>query len=48
MMTQDSGIEAKEAAVRDVTKLLPDSLASMRSDYAAHQQVCNFLFLFLR
>jgi splicing factor 1 len=38
MMTQDSGIEANEAAVRDVTKLLPDSLASMRSDYAAHQQ----------
>lgn len=44
MMMHDAGIEAKEAAVREVAKLLPlpDSLASIntiRSDYALRQQV---------
>ncbi|KAL3701708.1 hypothetical protein R1sor_019730 [Riccia sorocarpa] len=43
MMMGDAGIEAKEAAVREVAKLLPlpDSLAninSIRSDYALRQQ----------
>ncbi|KAG0593195.1 hypothetical protein KC19_1G310500 [Ceratodon purpureus] len=43
MMMHDAGIEAKEAAVREVAKLLPlpDSLASVngiRSDYALRQQ----------
>lgn len=43
-MMHDAGIEAKEAAVREVAKLLPlpDSLASVnniRSDYALRQQV---------
>ncbi|CAM6087311.1 unnamed protein product [Calypogeia fissa] len=43
MMMQDAGIEAKEAAVREVAKLLPlpDSLASInviRIDYASRQQ----------
>ncbi|CAK9203206.1 unnamed protein product [Sphagnum jensenii] len=43
MMMQDAGIEAKEAAVREVAKLLPlpDSLATIttiRSDYALRQQ----------
>lgn len=43
MMMLDAGIEAKEAAVREVAKLLPlpDSLASVnsiRSDYALRQQ----------
>lgn len=59
MMMHDAGIEAKEAAVREVAKLLPlpDSLASVnsiRSDYALRQQVlgtiCNArggCFLFL-
>jgi exocyst complex component 3 len=42
-MMHDAGIEAKEAAVREVAKLLPlpDSLASVngiRSDYALRQQ----------
>lgn len=44
MMMHDAGIEAKEAAVREVAKLLPlpDSLTtvnSIRSDYALRQQV---------
>lgn len=57
MMMHDAGIEAKEAAVREVAKLLPlpDSLASIntiRSDYALRQQVSFsllliFVFLFL-
>ncbi|KAJ7285413.1 hypothetical protein O6H91_Y335000 [Diphasiastrum complanatum] len=42
-MLQDLGVEAKEAAVREVAKLLPlpDSLASIatiRADYASRQQ----------
>lgn len=46
MMMHDAGIEAKEAAVREVAKLLPlpDSLASVnsiRSDYALRQQVLS-------
>jgi hypothetical protein len=52
MMMHDAGIEAKEAAVREVAKLLPlpDSLASIntiRSDYALRQQVSFALFLFI-
>jgi len=44
MMMHDAGIEAKEAAVREVAKLLPlpDSLSTVnniRSDYALRQQV---------
>lgn len=51
MMMHDAGIEAKEAAVREVAKLLPlpDSLASIntiRSDYALRQQVSFSLFIF--
>lgn len=52
MMMHDAGIEAKEAAVREVAKLLPlpDSLASIntiRSDYALRQQVSfSFFVLF--
>lgn len=54
-MMHDAGIEAKEAAVREVAKLLPlpDSLASIntiRSDYALRQQVSFslfFIFVFL-
>lgn len=50
MMMHDAGIEAKEAAVREVAKLLPlpDSLASIntiRSDYALRQQVSFSFFL---
>lgn len=41
---EDLGIEAKEAAVREVAKLLPlpellASIASIKSDYLARQQV---------
>jgi exocyst complex component 3 len=44
MMIRDGDIEAKEAAVREVAKLLPlpESLASIttiRADYALRQQV---------
>ncbi|XP_058096627.1 exocyst complex component SEC6-like isoform X2 [Magnolia sinica] len=44
MMIQDLGIEAKEAAVREVAKLLPlpellASIASIKSDYVQRQQV---------
>ncbi|KAJ3695596.1 hypothetical protein LUZ60_000973 [Juncus effusus] len=43
MMMEDLGIEAKEAAVREVAKLLPlpdllASIASIKSDYLARQQ----------
>ncbi|KAK1273594.1 hypothetical protein QJS04_geneDACA012155 [Acorus gramineus] len=43
MMMQDLGIEAKEAAVREVAKLLPlpellSSIASIKSDYVLRQQ----------
>jgi hypothetical protein len=52
MMMQDAGIEAKEAAVREVAKLLPlpDSLATIttiRSDYALRQQVFFIFFILI-
>lgn len=44
MMVEDLGVEAKEAAVREVAKLLPlpellQSIASIKADYIARQQV---------
>ncbi|KAL8514222.1 hypothetical protein ACS0TY_013372 [Phlomoides rotata] len=44
MMAEDLGVEAKEAAVREVAKLLPlpellQSIASIKADYIARQQV---------
>lgn len=44
MMADDLGVEAKEAAVREVAKLLPlpellNSIASIKADYIARQQV---------
>lgn len=46
MMVEDLGVEAKEAAVREVAKLLPlpellQSIASIKSDYITRQQVPN-------
>lgn len=43
-MGEDLGIEAKEAAVREVAKLLPlpellQSIASIKADYITRQQV---------
>ncbi|XP_042485065.1 exocyst complex component SEC6-like [Macadamia integrifolia] len=43
MMAEDLGVEAKEAAVREVAKLLPlpellSSIASIKSDYITRQQ----------
>lgn len=43
MMVEDLGVEAKEAAVREVAKLLPlpellSSIASIKSDYISRQQ----------
>ncbi|CAH9113283.1 unnamed protein product [Cuscuta epithymum] len=43
MMAEDLGVEAKEAAVREVAKLLPltellQSISSIKSDYIARQQ----------
>ncbi|XP_073021995.1 exocyst complex component SEC6 [Primulina eburnea] len=43
MMADDLGVEAKEAAVREVAKLLPlpellNSIASIKADYIARQQ----------
>ncbi|KAK2978604.1 hypothetical protein RJ640_006723 [Escallonia rubra] len=43
MMVEDLGVEAKEAAVREVAKLLPlpellQSIASIKADYIARQQ----------
>nr|GME13553.1 exocyst complex component SEC6 [Ipomoea batatas] len=43
MMVEDLGIEAKEAAVREVAKLLPaqevlQSISSIKADYIARQQ----------
>ncbi|KAL6970868.1 SNARE-binding exocyst subunit S6 [Sarracenia purpurea var. burkii] len=48
MMGEDLGIEAKEAAVREVAKLLPlpellQSIASIKADYITRQQ-CNRIF----
>ncbi|KAJ0698874.1 putative exocyst complex component EXOC3/Sec6 [Helianthus annuus] len=48
MMVEDLGIEAKEAAVREVAKLLPlrellVSVSQIKADYIARQQVtCMF------
>lgn len=44
MMVEDLGVEAKEASVREVAKLLPlpellQSIASIKADYIARQQV---------
>jgi exocyst complex component 3 len=43
MMVEDLGVEAKEAAVREVAKLpLPEllqSISSIKADYIARQQV---------
>jgi len=44
MMTEDLGIEAKEAAVREVVKHLPlpellQSISSIKADYISRQQV---------
>lgn len=44
MMVEDLGVEAKEAAVREVAKLLPlpellQSISSIKADYIARQQV---------
>lgn len=44
MMVEDLGVEAKEAAVREVVKLLPlpellQSISSIKADYIARQQV---------
>ena len=43
-MVEDLGVEAKEAAVREVAKLLPlpellQSISSIKADYIARQQV---------
>ncbi|KAL3639259.1 SNARE-binding exocyst subunit S6 [Castilleja foliolosa] len=43
MMVEDLGVEAKEAAVREVAKLLPlpellQSISSIKADYIARQQ----------
>lgn len=48
MMVEDLGIEAKEAAVREVAKLLPISellqsiISSIKADYITRQQVLVF------
>lgn len=44
MMAEDLGVEAKEASVREVAKLLPlpellQSISSIKADYIARQQV---------
>ena len=44
MMAEDLGVEAKEAAVREVAKLLPlpellQSISSIKADYISRQQV---------
>lgn len=51
MMSEDLGIEAKEAAVREVAKLLtlPEQLhfiGDMKADYIARQQVDVDPFLY--
>lgn len=51
MMSEDLGVEAKEAAVREVAKLLtlPDQLqfiGDMKADYIARQQVDVDPFLY--
>lgn len=51
MMAEDLGVEAKEAAVREVAKLLPlpellQSISSIKADYIARQQVPLFRSIF--
>lgn len=46
MMVEDLGVEAKEASVREVAKLLPmpellQSIAAIKADYIARQQVLS-------
>jgi hypothetical protein len=46
MMAEDLGVEAKEASVREVAKLLPlpellQSIASIKADYISRQQVSD-------
>lgn len=48
-MVEDLGVEAKEASVREVAKLLPlpellQSIASIKADYIARQQVYFTLY----
>lgn len=50
-MVEDLGVEAKEAAVREVAKLLPlpellQSIASIKADYIARQQVLSPRYAF--
>lgn len=45
-MADDLGVEAKEASVREVAKLLPlpellQSISSIKADYIARQQVSH-------
>lgn len=49
MMVEDLGVEAREAAVREVAKLLPvpellQSISSIKADYISRQQVNLFCF----
>lgn len=46
MMAEDLGVEAKEASVREVAKLLPlpellQSISSIKADYISRQQVSD-------
>lgn len=48
MMAEDLGVEAKEASVREVAKLLPlpellQSISSIKADYIARQQVVSVI-----
>lgn len=50
-MVEDLGVEAKEAAVREVAKLLPlpellQSISSIKADYITRQQVRIFELCF--
>ncbi|XVE63729.1 hypothetical protein DITRI_Ditri07aG0043200 [Diplodiscus trichospermus] len=50
MMVEDLGIDAKEAVVREVAKLLPflkllQSISTIKADYITRQQVTQLLFL---
>lgn len=49
MMAEDLGVEAKEASVREVAKLLPlpellHSIASIKADYVSRQQVSDLFY----
>lgn len=51
-MAEDLGVEAKEAAVREVAKLLPlpellQSISSIKADYISRQQVSVLFDLIL-